>query len=139
MEAAYELFEHTADLGIRVHAENLPGLVAPATSGLYTAIGTLVGMDDGHEIAFSFAGDEPVLMLRDYLAELLFLFEDSGEIVDRLDRVTFTEDRLDVVGRRSPLDRERSELAREVKAVTYHDLRINEIPGGVEIAFIVDI
>ena len=42
MEPSYELFDHTADIGIRAVAPTMAGLVAPAGQGLYAVIGELI-------------------------------------------------------------------------------------------------
>lgn len=139
MTAAYELFEHTADLGIRVRAATPAELVAPATAGLYATMGELVAQAQGTPREFEFRGGEPAVLLRDYLAELLYLVEEHGCIVTRVTNVDFAADRLHVTAEIAPLDARRSVLAREVKAVTYHDLAVRSIPGGVEVEFIVDI
>ena len=45
VDAGFELFDHTADVGIRVWAATMPELVRPAGAGLYTAIGELAPGD----------------------------------------------------------------------------------------------
>ena len=132
MKPSYELFDHTADMGIRVRAATLPELLAPAGDGLYTVIGELVPGGESEPITFDLTGDEPATLLRDYLAELLILFESDGRIAASVEESTFDEHRLTV-------DRKRSILCREVKAITYHELDIRTIPGGHEATFIVDI
>jgi SHS2 domain-containing protein len=139
MTAAFELFEHTADLGIRVRAATAAELVAPATAGLYATMGVLVAQPANTRREFEFRGGEPAVLLRDYLAELLYLVEEHRCIVTRVTGVELSPDRLYVTAETAPLDSQRSVLAREVKAVTYHDLALRPIPGGVEVEFIVDI
>ena len=42
MEPSFELFDHTADIGIRARAATLPELATVAGQGLYAVIGDLV-------------------------------------------------------------------------------------------------
>lgn len=138
MKAHFELFDHTADLGVRVRAGTLEDLVAPAVAGLYAAIGRLERAAIGQVRTFAFRGNDPAVLLRDLLAELLYLFES-----ERLMAVDPTVEAFDAhelrvraglaaVGDGSTCDR-------EVKAVTYHELALRPIAGGFEATYIVDI
>ena len=135
----YELFDHTADLGVRVRAPTLSQLVAPSTDGLYAAIGDVRTAGLPVVRTFELDGPEPALMLRDYLAELLHLFDADRRRLTDLEVQEFSEHRLVVLGQARPVDVARSALQREVKAVTYHELAIRPIEGGYEATYIVDI
>lgn len=139
MQPSYEFFDHTADMGIRVRAATLEGLLMPAAEGLYAAIGELVAGGDEASMQFEFQGDDPSVLLRDFLTELLILFErDQRRLVAVVD-AEFTELRLTVTAKTASVDLERSAFHREVKAITYHELNIREVPGGYKATFIVDI
>ena len=139
MTPRYELFDHTADLGVRVTAPTLPALVRPATDGLYAAIGEVVARDAPTCWTLELSGDDPSLLLRDYLAELLHLFDTQHRRVTDVDVREFSAERLAVSGQARPIDPAASRLEREVKAVTYHELAIRRIAGGFEAVYIVDI
>ena len=71
----YEIFEHTADLGLRIRANDLPGLFEEAARALFS---TMV-MDSGtirsqQETTFHLEGDRHDDLLRDWLGELLYTF-----------------------------------------------------------------
>ena len=141
MEAGYELFDHTADIGIRAWAPTLGGLVRPAAEGLYAVIGELVGRGEAKPISWEveLTDDEPAVLLRDYLGELLVLFERDHRLATEYAVKAFGEGRLVVEARLQPVDARRSVYHHEVKAITYHALEIVEIPGGYEATIIVDI
>lgn len=142
MEAAYELFDHTADLGVRVTAPTLPELVPPAVAGLYATLGWIVPQPDpapADDFAFDATGDDPAVLLRDLLAELLHHFDTRRAVLTHVAVGEFSGARLAVTGRFRPLDPEQSAPAREVKAVTYHELAVRPVAGGYEATFIVDI
>ncbi len=140
-KATFELFDHTADLGVRVFAPSQPALIAPAINGLYAAIGEFVADDDGEAwpIRFSLETSEPSLLLRDLLAEVLFIFERDRRMLTDPDVSEFSDTRLTVAARLRPIDADRSSFLREVKAVTYHELALRRTPEGFEASFIVDI
>ncbi len=135
----YELFDHTADLGIRVWAPSLPELVPPATEALYAAIGQLRTLDSAAVCDFDLAGDDPAVLLRDYLAEILLLFERERRRLTDLRVRQFTPQHLAVSGQARPVDLAASVLEREVKAVTYHQLAICRRADGYEATCILDI
>jgi SHS2 domain-containing protein len=139
MQTRYEFFDHTADIGIRVFAATLAGLVQPAGQALYEVIGDLTPVGESEPLRLSFSGDEPALLLRDYLAELLRRFETDGQIVTQVGVEEFDDARLTVAARLCRVDRRRSALEREVKAVTYHELAIRRAADGYEATCIVDI
>ncbi len=147
----YELFDHTADMGIRVRAPTLAGLIAPATEGLYAAIGEVVAADRSIERGerasdnvapartFDLHGDDAELLLRDYLGEVLHIFDVEHRRLIDVQVAEFTPQRLVVTAEARPIDEARSALEREVKAVTYHELAIRPVAGGYEATYIVDI
>ena len=139
MEPSFELFDHTADMGIRVQAATLPELPAPAGEGLYAVIGGLVAGQVAAPVTVDLRGDDPAVLLRDYLNELLILFDRDQRRATSLDVAVFDDRRLAATVRTAHLDRDRSAYTREVKAITYHELDIRSIPGGYEATVIVDI
>ena len=139
MEASFEIFDHTADAGIRVFAPTMPGLLAPAGQGLYAVIGELVASGETQPVSFDLQDLDAPVLLHDYLTELLVLFECDRRMVGSVSVSTFTERRLTATAFISLVDRGRSVYHHEVKAITYHELGIRTIPGGYEATVIVDI
>ncbi len=139
MEPTYEFFDHTADIGFRLRGATLPELLKPARDALYAVIGELVSTNETRTVTFNLAGAEPAMLLRDYLAELLLLFERDARVVTSLEVSVFDEDRLAATAQAALVDRDRSVYHHEVKAITYHELAVRTIPGGYEATVIVDI
>ncbi len=127
MNAGFEIREHTADIIVRAWAPSLAELFEQCTRGLYAVIGELVWLP-GEPITLKLAADTTEELLRDYLAELLFIFETGHEVVDARTYVQLTDTTLELVGHRCPIDPARSRLDREVKAVTYHGMTIQRGP-----------
>ncbi len=139
MQPRYELFDHTADVGVRVWAPSLPELLPPATEGLYAVIGEVVPGPGAAEQTYDLIGDDPALLLRDYLAEVLYLFERDKRRLTAVAVQEFTAHRLAMTGQTQPIATDRSSLEREVKAITYHELAIRSVENGYEATYIVDI
>lgn len=135
----YEHFEHTADLGLRVRAGDLDELFRDAAEGLFAMIVEGLDPDDaGSELKFSIDGGRTDFLLFDWLNELLFVFETRELLLDRFD-VKVGESGLQATAQARPLDVTRHRTLHEVKAITYHGLRVEEIGDGWLAEVIVDI
>ncbi len=139
MNPTFELFDHTADIGIRAKADTPAGLVYPAIQGLYAVLGKLIPTTEQTTMLLEVPGDSRAMLLRDLLGELLFAFDHEHQMVVSAEVDEFTDSRLAVDIRISPIDMDNSELEREIKAVTYHELDLRQTATGYEAQFIVDI
>ncbi len=139
MDPGYELFDHTADVGLRVTAATVEGLLAPAAAGLYAVIGELVPVGGPRPVAYDLAGRDRAELLRDWLAELLLLFDRDRRVVRDPVAAEFSANRLAVRADSFAVDPARSRGEREVKAVTYHGLELRRTPAGWTATVIVDI
>ena len=139
MEPSYELFDHTADMGVRARAATIAGLLQPAIEGLYACIGTLVPGAPAADLTFRLTHGDSADLLRDFLAELLHQFERHGCMAVGLEAVVFDDTQLTARAQMRLVSDGESSYHREVKAVTYHELAIRPVPGGYEATFIVDI
>ena len=135
----YEIFEHTADLGLRIRADDLRGLFAEAARGLFSVMVT--NFDDVRpvdEVTFEVKGTEREELLRDWLAELLYAFHGRHLLLAQFD-VRLDEAGLTATARGEPFDPGRHEIDAELKAVTYHGLKVEQHPDGWLAEVIVDV
>ena len=135
----YELFEHTADLGLRMRAPDLEALFAEAGRALLAAL-----VDDPatvrpeRGIAIELQTDDRDFLLFDWLKELLFQFDSEHLLLSRFE-VRLRGDRLQGQAWGEAFDPARHALAHEVKAITYHGLRVEPSGDGWLAEVIVDI
>ena len=135
----YETFEHTADLGLRVAAADLPSLFAEAGRGLTSMI--VANLDDVRpvrEITIAVDGARLDDLLFDWLNEILYAFESQRLLLSQFDV------QIDAAGLRATLrgeaaDERRHRLEHEVKAITYHGLKVERTSEGYLAEVIVDI
>jgi SHS2 domain-containing protein len=135
----YETFEHTADLGLRVEAPDLAGLFAEAGRGLASMM--VANIDDVRPLQernLAIEGADPEYLLFDWLTELLYIF-DSERLLLTDFHVKIDDRGLRAVCRGEPLDPGRHLLEHEVKAITYHGLRLEQTGGTSRAEVIVDI
>lgn len=135
----YEYFEHTADLGIRARSADPNGLFAEAATALFAAI--VDGLDTVRpvqQVEVAVEGRELDYLLFDWLRELLYRFDADHLLLNRFD-VKVTEAGLTATAWGEPIDPARHVLSHEVKAITYHGLRVEKEDGGWIAEVIVDI
>lgn len=135
----YEIFEHTADLGLRVRAATLEELFVDAALGIFSMFAAnLDVIRPVVERVIHVPGTERDYLLFDWLSELLFLCETEKLLFAEF-TVRFTEDGLQGVARGEAMDDSRHRLEHEVKAITYHGLKVEPTADGWFAELIVDI
>lgn len=135
----FEVFEHTADLGVRVEADSLPELFADAAQGLFSVIvGDLAQVRPDVVERFTVSGSDPTWLLFDFLSELHAAFE-LRRMLFRDFTVTITDDGLEAAARGERYDPARHSLAHEVKAITQHELAVDRSADGCMATYVVDI
>jgi SHS2 domain-containing protein len=135
----YETFEHTADVGLRVRAPDLDTLFHDAALGLFALIvePRPTGGSAG-PFAVEITGERLDFLLFDWLAELLYVFDSERVVLDRFE-VHVAEGRVRGAAERFPLDAGSYRRLHEVKAITYHGLRVEDTHDGWLAEVIVDI
>lgn len=135
----FEVFDHTADIGLHVRAPDFATLLAEAARGMFTLIAEdLAPFRVTVEDDVAIAGTDRAYLLLDWLDDLLFRFETRRIVFVEFD-VRVTDAGLVARIGGEPVDPARHRLGREVKAVTYHELQVRDTAGGVEATVIFDI
>jgi SHS2 domain-containing protein len=135
----YEVFEHTADLGLRIRADDLNGLFADAARGLFSVmVAGVEAVKAIEEVRIKVQADDLEQLLHDWLAELLYTFSVRRLILTEFS-VQIDGLKLTAVARGEPIDPLRHQLDAEVKAITWHGLNIERTPAGWLAEVIVDI
>lgn len=135
----YEVFEHTADLGLRIRAGDLKGLFAESGRAFFSLIvSNLDDVQPRQQVAVQIPRAELDYLLIDWLDELLFLFDSQRLVLSDFD-VRVDQSGIEAVVRGEKIDRRRHQLDHEVKAITYHNLRVAQTAEGWEAEVIVDV
>jgi SHS2 domain-containing protein len=136
-----ETFEHTADLGLRIFATDLPDLFRTAGEALFDVI---VANRSDVRVAetelVSLTAESIADLLVQWLNELIFRCETRHRLYTQFD-ATLDENsrRLEATIGGEPIDRGRHVLDHEVKAATRHELSLQQVAGGWVAEVIVDI
>jgi protein archease len=142
----YEILEHTADIGLKVHGRSLPELFVNAAKGLAALASSQEGLpvaEGGVPLPLRAQGADLEEAMVAWLSEILYFMDADGWVFSefRVDRVVEHPGESAVEGkglgeRRDPQTRSR---AIPVKAVTYHQISVREAGGGWEAVVYFDI
>jgi SHS2 domain-containing protein len=135
----YETFEHTADLGLRIRAGDLNTLFAEAGRALFSVIvENPEAIRPAEEMPITIRVNDVEELLHDWLTELLFTFHVSRRLLAKFD-VNINANNLSAVAHGEKIDPQRHEINFEIKAITWHGLKVEQTPDGWMAEVIVDI
>jgi SHS2 domain-containing protein len=136
-----ETFDHTADLGLKIHAADLSDLFRTAAEGLFDVIVANrqdVRTDETEEIRL--AADSTPELLINWLNELIFRSETGHRLYGRFDVTMNDEGRaLEATLHGEAIDPDRHVLDHEVKAATHHGVSLRREGDGWLAEVILDI
>lgn len=115
----YEEVRHTADVAVRAWGESLEELFASAAAGMFSLVGEPGSLSVTRQLELTAEDTESLLV--DWLNELIFLSESTGELYAEFAVEITGDTRLRAAVRGGPAAR--SGIG--VKAATYHGLQID--------------
>jgi SHS2 domain-containing protein len=120
----YEILPHTADLGFRVFGNSLPELFSNAGFSLFDLIADTRCLSADGTTFFSVEGNDwPDLMVI-FLRELLYLWSGEEKLVCGIRVREISEYHLTAEIDFAYYDPDRHRIRQEIKAVTYHQIRV---------------
>ena len=130
MPTRYEFFDHTADIGVHVYGETLEELFGNAAAAMYEALGKFERGTHGEPKLLRLRADSTEDLLHDWLTELLYDLDTQHMYYDQIEFTEVTPLSLAVRLSGAVVDFARSQTNEEIKAVTYHELRVEQIRDG---------
>jgi SHS2 domain-containing protein len=131
--------DHTADLGFEAWSTSLEGLFAEAVSALAELCYDLEAVRPAGERALGVSGATPEERLVHWLQEVYFWLERDLWLAADASSVSIDGERVNGVIRGEPYDPARHTLHTEIKAITYHQLRVAMEQGLWRTRVIVDV
>ncbi len=130
----FEEIPHTADWSIQVWADDLPGLLAESARGMYWLAGAELAESPRKTRTYEIEGPDGESLLVSFLTELVYYAEQENLGFDDFD-IRIKDGRLKVEMGGAPL----KSLDKAIKAVTWHNLKINETARGLEVEIVFDV
>ncbi len=135
---AFELIEHTADIGIRAYGDGLEEAFREAGRGFTSIMCDLDKIEKKGSKTLTIKGDNWDTILVDFLTELIFYFEVEDLLFIDFDIEICDNDQkeLNAVCYYEEYDPNKHEISGQIKAVSYHEIAVD--PKG-EIRVIFDV
>ena len=138
---SFEVFEHTADVGLRIEAESLEELFVAAGRGIFSlVVENPEAIEPRQTVRIEIESEDLLGLFVDWLRELIYRCEAEHWLFSQF-QVQLSDNhrvlRAECSGETA--DWSRHQPDNELKAVTYHGLRVEQTPNGWEAEVIFDI
>ncbi len=131
----FEFIDHTADVGIIAHGEDLADAFANAAYGLFSIITDPAKIAENMSHEAEIHSDDIEALLFDWLNELIYIFDAKKLVFRRFEIVEFRDQHLKAVCHGERYDPARHHLKLGVKAATYHMLQVDRQNNRVRVIF----
>jgi len=137
--AEFEILDHTADVKIKAYGGTPEELFESAAVAFFTVIADIEGVreDISYPISAEAASLEELMV--SWLNELLYHYEVKRLLLKRFKVSSLNERSLGATGYGERLEPSRHVIHREVKMVTYHQLKVGRDEGRFFAEVILDL
>lgn len=120
----FKILDHTADIRVRVSGKTLEELLKSAALGFMSLVTDTSGVEPSEKVAFEVHGENGEELLIKMLGEILYLHQVEKMVFSDIDITLTGGNKLEAVLYGEKTDPERHELELDIKAATYHNLKI---------------
>ena len=133
--SGYQERPHTADWALDVWASDLVSLLRTAAQGMYALIGARPESNpDRKDYKIEFVVQDQETLLVSFLSELIYFTGRDNIAFDEFD-LTLDGSKLIAIVSGLPIESQ----AKEIKAVTFHNLSIRQTERGLETTIVFDV
>jgi len=136
---SFRVLEHTADIGFEAFGTSREELFANAASALISLVVDLDTIRPLRELTVQAEGSTSPDLLVNWLSEILYWHDAEGWLFRDFRVQKLGEKGITATARGEKFDRGRHQAKLLVKAVTYHQLALEETPQGWRAQVYVDI
>jgi SHS2 domain-containing protein len=135
----YEVFEHTADIGLQAYGSTLSDLFIHAAQGMESLMVApeQIRIEVKREVAVS--GHDEISLLIAWLNELIVLFDTEYLLFKEFEIDLITETHVQGRAAGEPYNAQHHDLSSAIKAVTWHEAAVERTPEGYKARIIFDI
>lgn len=139
MKTAFEITDHTADVGITVYGTDVKELFANAALALFSLITEPEGLEEKLHFDLEVSSEDRDSLLVEWLNELIYVFDVKHVLFNRFDIESLTHNELKATCYGEDFDPMKHKIKIGVKAATYHMLRLDKNNDGYKAQIILDI
>lgn len=139
MERAFEIINHTADVGIIAYGSDIEELFCNAALALFSLITEPRSIEEKAHVNLTVRSADTDSLLVEWLNELIYFFDAKHILFNRFDIESLTENELKATCHGEEFDPMKHKIERGVKAATYHMLKLDKSNEGYKAQIIFDI
>ena len=135
----YEQTDHTADIGLKIFGNSLPNLFANAGYALCDTLADISKVSPVTKQTFCLQRDTTEELLVEWMGNLLYTFETEDLLFSRFNILSIDKNALSAEVEGAFFNSAVHTIKNEIKAVTYHNLKIEEKSGLWQAEVVLDI
>ncbi len=135
----FRVLEHTADIGFEAFGSNREEVFANAGRALFHIMVALESVKAREAVRIQIEGSDPPSLLVNWLSELLYLQDVEGWLFSEFEINSLSDKSLAAIAGGERIDPARHQLKLLVKAITYHQLELQQGSAGWRAQVYVDI
>ena len=126
----FEIIDHTADIGITAYGKDVKEIFAGSAYAMFSLIADLDNVEEKTHQNIEVTATDQESLLVSWLNELLYICDVERKIFKRFDIVHLDKNRLKAKAFGETIDQARHALKTDIKAATYHMLKIEKLANG---------
>ena len=139
MNKAFEVIDHTADVGIIAYGADIEELFSNAGLALFNLITELESIENRFHLDLEVSSEDIDSLLIEWLNELIYLFDVKHVLFNRFDITNLTHNGLQATCYGEDFNAMKHTIKVGVKAATYHMLKVDKSNDGFKAQVILDI
>lgn len=137
--AAFEIIEHPADVGFRATGTSFANLLENSAAALLALMCEVAGIEERESREIIATGGDHESLLFAWLAEILAIADGEALFFRRAQVLEVNQGRVRGFAYGEPVDRARHRRGTAIKAITYHQLAVEESAAGWKATVFVDV
>ncbi|MBI2487591.1 MAG: archease [Deltaproteobacteria bacterium] len=135
----YEILDHTADVCVRVYGKSFDELLRNAAYAMMELITDREKIIPSQKIEIKTKGETKEELLVHWLGDILYLHQAKKMVFRDFEVHIISETQVKGKAFGEKIDLEKHELSSDIKAVTYHNLKIETLDNGLKVDIVFDI
>lgn len=139
MKTGYKILEHPADMGIEAYGKNLKEAFEQSAIALMSIILDTSNIETAEtRLVEIYASDYEQLLVK-WLAEILYLYDGNDFVAGKFEINTLTKEYLNATVGGEKFNNAKHPTKMDVKAITYHQILVQENEEGGLVRVFIDI
>lgn len=135
----YEQIPHTADLAAKIYGDSLQELFENAAFAMFDMMGDLEGLKPEEKVDIKVEAPDTEDLLVSWLNEILYASYIKKMLFTEFQVEPIENNKLSAVARGQRIEEGPERIKSEIKAATYHDLKIEKTDKGFEVTVVFDV